>query len=182
MKVKQPKPIVSFKMNHKPVKSQKHETLQKLSKKFIKPSVSNSITKYTTPTKDHHQVVRKETLTKKGQESLQMTHNHFYETLGNSPDHTLLTIWEHYRKSSTVNQYANPWFKYVEYSKAAGSQPIPVNPFLFTTWLVVTSLSDTKSSTETRCATIAFFSKEAFSKSPTSHQVVKMTRESIVRK
>ena len=44
---------------------------------------------------DRRQVVRKETLTKKGQESLQMTHNHFCEILGNSPDPVLLTVWEH---------------------------------------------------------------------------------------
>jgi hypothetical protein len=95
----------------------------------------------------------------------------------------LLTVWEHYRKSSTVNQYANQWFKWVEYSKKAGSKPIPVNPFLFTTWLTATSLSDTTTSpTETRCPAIAFFNKSALSTSPTTHQVVKMTRESIVRK
>ena len=71
----------------------------------------------------------------------------------------------------------------MEYIKTTGSQPIPVNPFLFTTWLTATSLSDiTVSPTETRCVAIAFFSKAAFSTSPTSHQVVKMTRESIVRK
>jgi hypothetical protein len=100
-----------------------------------------------------------------------------------SPDPTLLTVWEHYRKSSTVNQDANPWLKWVSYSKKAGSKPIPVNPFLFATWLATTSLSDaTASPTETRCATIAFFSKAALSTSPTTHQVVKMTRESIVRK
>jgi hypothetical protein len=45
------------------------------------------------------------------------------------------------------------------------------------------SSSDTTASpAETRCETIAFFSKETLSTSPTSHQVVKMTRESIVRK
>ena len=202
---------MSFELNHKPVKSQKHKTLQKLSKLFIKPSVSNLITKYTTPTtptirlvahnqgsslshvsfedlsstlrQDRHQVPRKETLTKKGHESLQMTHNHFCEILGNSQDPTLLTVWEHYRKFSTVNQYANPWIKWVEYSKTADSQPILVNPFLVVSWLAATSLSvTTVSPTETRCETIAFFSKAAFSESPTSHQVVKMTRESIVRK
>ena len=71
----------------------------------------------------------------------------------------------------------------MEYSKAADSQPIPSNPFLFATWLTTTSLSDTTGSpTETRCAAITFFSKAALSTSPTSHQVVKMTRESIVRK
>ena len=71
----------------------------------------------------------------------------------------------------------------MEYSKIAGSQPIPTNPILFDTWLAATSLSHTKEfPTETRCADIAFFSKEAFLTSPTSHQVVKMTRESIVRK
>ena len=71
----------------------------------------------------------------------------------------------------------------MEYSKEADSQPIPSNPFLFATWLTATSLSDTTGSpTETRCAAIAFFSKAALSTSPTSHQVVKMTRESIVRK
>ena len=166
---------MNFKLNHKPVKLQKHETLQKLSKLFIKSSVSYSITKYTTPTTP---VVR---LVTHSQGSI-LSHASFKDLSSTLRQDHHLTIWEHYRKSSTVNQYANPWFKYVEYSKAAGSQPIPVNPFLFTTWLVVTSLSDTKSSTETRCATIAFFSKEAFSKSPTSHQVVKMTRESIVRK
>ena len=132
---------------------------------------------------DRRQVARKDTLTKKGHESLQMAHNQLCETLGTSPDPMLLSVWEHYRKSSTVNQYANPWLKWVEYSKKAGSKPIPVNPFLFATWLAATSLSDTTASpTEARCAAIAFFSKAAFLTSPTTHQVVKMTRESIVRK
>jgi hypothetical protein len=95
----------------------------------------------------------------------------------------LLTVWEHYRKSSTVNQYNNPWLKWVEYSEKSGSQPIPVNPFLFSTWLVTTSLSDTTTSpTQTRYVVITFFNKVVLSTSPTSHQVVKMTRESIVRK
>jgi len=132
---------------------------------------------------DRRQSARKDNLSKKGRESLQMTHNQFCEVLGGSPDPMLLTVWEHYRKSSTVNQYANPWLKWVEYSEKAGSKPIPVNPFLFATWLAATSLSDTTASpTETRCAAIAFFSKVALSTSPTTHQVVKMTRESIVRK
>ncbi len=132
---------------------------------------------------DRRQVARKDTLTKKGRESLQMAHNQFCETLGSSPDPMLLTVWEHYRKSSTVNQHANPWLKWVEYSKKAGSKPIPVNPFLFGTWLAATSLSDTTTSpTETRCAAIDFFTKTDLSTSPTTHQVVKMTRESIVRK
>jgi hypothetical protein len=51
------------------------------------------------------------------------------------------------------------------------------------TWLEATSLSDTTASpNETRCAAIAFFSKTDLSTSPMVHQVVKMTRESIVRK
>jgi hypothetical protein len=191
------------------------ETFPKLSKLFIKTSVLNSTTKHaisTTPAmrlvarnqgsnlshgsfedlrsilrQDRRQAARKDTLTKKGRESLQMTHNQFCETLGSSPDPMLLTVWE-YRKSSTVNQYVNPWLKWVEYDKKAGSKPIPVNPFLFATWLTTTSLSETSlsdttaSPTETRCVTIDFFSKEALSTSPTTHQVVKMTRESIVRK
>ena len=71
----------------------------------------------------------------------------------------------------------------MEYSETTGSQPIPVDPFLFATWLAGASLSDTTASpTETRCETIAFFSKAVLSMSPTLHQVVKMTRESIVRK
>jgi hypothetical protein len=132
---------------------------------------------------DHRQVVRKDTLTKKGRKSLQMTHNQFCKTLGGASDPMLLTVWEHYRKSSTVNQYANPWIKWVDYSEKAGSKTIPVNPFLLATWLPVTSLSDTtESPTETRCTDIAFFIKAALSTSPTAHQVVKMTRESIVRK
>ena len=57
---------------------------------------------------DRRQVARKDTLTKKGHESLQMAHNQLCETLGTSPDPMLLSVWEHYRKSSTVNQYANP--------------------------------------------------------------------------
>jgi hypothetical protein len=94
-----------------------------------------------------------------------------------------LTVWEHCRKSSTVNQYANPWLKWVIYIEKAGSKPIPVNPFLFATWLAATSLSDTTAfSTETRCVPIPSFIKPALSTSPTAHQVVKMTRESIVRK
>ena len=56
---------------------------------------------------DRRQVARKDTLTKQGRESLQMAHNQFCETLGSSPDPTLLTVWEHYRKSSTENQYGN---------------------------------------------------------------------------
>ena len=97
-----------------------------------------------------------------------MTHNYFCETLGHSPDPVLLTVWEQYRKSSTVKQYGNPWIKWVEYRKTAGYQPIPVNPFLFTVWLAPTSLSDTTGSpTETRGVTIAFFSKAALSTSPT---------------
>ena len=202
---------VSLKPQHSPLQSAKHETSQNLSKLFIKSSVLNSTTKHTISTtpamrlvahnqgsspshgsfedlssilrQDRRQVARKDTLTKQGRESLQMAHNQFCETLGSSPDPTLLTVWEHYRKSSTVNQYANPWLKWVAYSKKAGSKPIPVNPFLFATWLVATSLSDTTASpTETRCVAIAFFSKAALSTSPTTHQVVKMTRESIVRK
>ena len=175
-----------MKLRHPILQSLKHETSQKLSKLFIEPSVSNSTTKYTIPgtpamrlvshsqgsslshgsfqdlsvilRQDRRQVARKDTLTKKGRESLQMAHNQLCETLGTSPDPMLLSVWEHYRKSSTVNQYANPWLKWVEYSKKAGSKPIPVNPFLFATWLAATSLSDTTASpTEARCASIAFF-------------------------
>jgi hypothetical protein len=200
-----------FKMCHTPEKSLKHETFQKFSKLFSKTPVSNSTTKHTISTtpamrlvghkqesslshgsfedlsttlrQDRRQVTRKDVLTRQGQESLQMAHKYFCKTLGSSPNPALLTVWEHYRKSSTVNQYANPWLKWVEYSTTAGSQPIPVDPFLFATWLAATSLSDTTASpTETRCAAIAFFSKAALSTPPTSHQVVKMTRESIVRK
>jgi hypothetical protein len=134
-------------------------------------------------TQDRRQVARKDTLTKQGRQSLQVARNQFCETLGSSPDPTLLTVWEHYRKSCTVNQYANPWLKWVAYRKKAGSKPIPVNPFLFATWLAATSLSDTTASpTATRCAVIVFFSQADLSTSPTTHQVVKMTRESIVRK
>ena len=125
-----------LKLHHTAAKSQKQETIQTFSKKFIKPSALNSTTKHTISTtpsmrlvahsqgsrfshvscedlsttlrQDRRQVVRKDILTKKGQASLQMTHSHFCETLGSSPDPTLLTVWEHYRKSSTVNQYANP--------------------------------------------------------------------------
>jgi len=189
-KPKQPKFMVSLKTHHPPLQSPKHETFQKLSKLFIKPSVLNPITKHTisaTPTmqlvahnqgsslshgsfedlssilrQNHRQVARKDTLTNKGRESLPMTHNHFCETvaLGSSPDPMLLTVWEHYRKSSTVHQYVNPWLKWVEYSEKAGSQPIPVNPLLFATWLAATSLSDTTASpTEARCESITFFSK-----------------------
>ena len=104
-------------------------------------------------------------------------------TLGNSPDPALLAVCKHYRKSSTVNQFANPCLKWVEYSQATDSKPIPVNPFLFATWLAASSLSDvTTSPTETWCETIAFCSKAVFSTSPTSRQVVKMTWESILRK
>ena len=198
-------------MCHTPLKSFKYEKIQKLSKLFNKTPVLNSITKHTISTtpatrlvvhnhesslshgsfedlsttlrQDRRQMTRKDILTRQGRESLQMAHNHFCETLGNSPDPKLLTVWEHYRKSSTVNQYANSWLKWVKYSETAGSQPIPVDPFLLATWLAGASLSDTTASpTETRCAAIAFFSKAAFSTSPTLHQVVKMTRESIVRK
>ena len=49
--------------------------------------------------------------------------------------------------------------------------------------MIAASLSDTTvSPTETRCESIAFFSNAALSTPPTSHQVVKMTRESILRK
>ena len=200
-----------MKLHHPVGKSQKHETIERFSRFLSKPLVLNVTGKHTFSTtpamrlvtnnqgsrcshgsfedlsnilrQDRRQVARKDTLTKKGHESLQIVHSHFCETLGNSPDPTLLTVWEHYRKSSTVNQYANPWLKWVEYSKKAGSQPIPADPFLFATWLAAASLSDTTASpTETRCAAIAFFTKAAFSTSPTSYQVVKMTRESIVRK
>ena len=211
LKISQSRPMASFTLKHTLSKSQKHETFQKLSKLFTKPSFSNLTTKHTISTtpamrivshnqglslshgsfedlsttlrQDRRQVTRKETLTKQGHESLKMAHNHFCKMLGNSPDSTLLAVWEHYRKTSTVNQYANPWMKWVEYSRAAGSQPIPVNPFLFATWLAAASLSDvTASPTEARCASIAFFSKAALSTPPSSHQVVQMTRESIVRK
>ncbi len=127
---------LGLKLHHTPAKSQKHETIQTFSKKIIKPPVLNSTTKHTISTtpvmrlvahsqgsrfsrgsfedlsttlrQDRRQVARKDTLTKKGHQSLQMTHSLFCETLGNSPDPTLLTVWEHYRKSSTVNQYDNP--------------------------------------------------------------------------
>ena len=189
---------MSLKIHHSVGKSQKHETIQRFSKFLSKPPALNVTGKHTLSTtpamrlvnhsqgsrcthgsfedlsnilrQDRRQVARKDILTKRGHESLQMVHSHFCETLGNSPDPTLLTVWEHYRKSSTVNQYANPWFKWVEYSKKAGSQPIPADPFLFATWLAAA------------CADIAFFTKAAFSTSPTSYQVVKMTRESIIRK
>ncbi len=177
-KSKQPKPRASLKLRNPPLQLTKHETFQKLSELFIKSLPSNPTTKHTisnTPDmrlvthkegpslshdsledlssilrQDRRQVARKDTLTKKGRESLQMTHNQFCEALGSSPDPMLLTVWEHYRKSSKVHQYVNPWFKWVEYSEKAGSKPIPVNPFLFATWLVATSLSDTTvSPTET---------------------------------
>ena len=108
---------VSLKPQHPSLQSTKHETSQNLSKLFIKPSVLNSTTKHTISTtpamrlvahnqglspshgsfedlssilrQDRHQVVRKDTLTKKGHESLQMTHNQFCETLGTSPDSML---------------------------------------------------------------------------------------------
>jgi hypothetical protein len=127
---------VSLKPQHPSLQATKHETSQKLSKLFIKPSVLNPTTKHTISTtpamrlvahnqgsslshgsfedlnsilrQDRHQEARKDTLTKKGRESLQIAHNQFCETLGHSPDPMLLTVWEHYRKSSTVNQYANP--------------------------------------------------------------------------
>ena len=179
LKISQSRPMASFTLKHTLSKSQKHETFQKLSKLFTKPSFSNLTTKHTISTtpamrivshnqglslshgsfedlsttlrQDRRQVTRKETLTKQGHESLKMAHNHFCKMLGNSPDSTLLAVWEHYRKTSTVNQYANPWMKWVEYSRAAGSQPIPVNPFLFATWLAAASLSDvTASPTEAR--------------------------------
>jgi len=211
MKVTQQKITANLKMCHTSSKSPKDETFLNLSKLFSKTPVSNSTSKHTisaTPAmrlvvhhqgsslshgsfeelsntlrQDRRQVARKDNLTRQGRESLHMAHSHFCETWGSSPDPQLLSVWEHYRKSSTVNQYANPWLKWVEYSEKAGSQPIPANPFLFATWLAGASLSDTTASpTETRCAAIAFFSKAALSTSPTSHQVVKMTRESIVRK
>jgi len=122
-------------MCHTPEKSLKHETFQKFSKLFSKTPVSNSTTKHTISTtpamrlvghkqesslshgsfedlsttlrQDLRQMVRKDILTRQGCESLQMVHNHFCETLGNPPDPKLLTVWEHYRKSTTVNQYVN---------------------------------------------------------------------------
>ena len=150
MKVTQQKITVNLKMCHTSPKSSKDETFLKLSKLFSRTPVSHSTTKHTisvTPTmrlvvhnqgsslshgsfedlsttlrQDHRHVVRKDILTRQGRESLQMTHSHFCETLGRSPDPKLLTVWEHYRKSSTVNQYANPWLKWVEYSETGGSQ------------------------------------------------------------
>ena len=67
----------------------------------------------------------------------------FLRNVGKFPRPHVVTVWSHYRKSSTVNQYANPWLKWVEWNQSAGSQPIPVNPFLFATWLTTTSFSDT---------------------------------------
>jgi hypothetical protein len=51
---------------------------------------------------DRRQAARKDTLTKKGRESLQMAHNEFCETLGSSPDPMLLTVWEHYRTENPL--------------------------------------------------------------------------------
>ena len=109
LKSKQPKLTVSLKLHHTSAKSQKHETIQKFSKKFINPPALNSTTKhtiYTTPSmrlvahsqgsrsshgsfedlsttlrQDRRQVERKDTLTKKGHESLQMVHSHFCEVV-----------------------------------------------------------------------------------------------------
>ncbi len=101
-------------MCHTPLKSFKYETIQKLSKLFNKTPVLNSITKHTISTtpdtrlvvhnqesnlshgsfedlstilrQDRRQMTRKDILTRQGRESLQMTHNHFCEVLGNPPD------------------------------------------------------------------------------------------------
>jgi len=131
LKSKHPKLTVSLKLHHPVAKSRKHETIQRFSKFLNKPPVLNATTKHTFSTtpamrlvthnqgsrcshgsfedlsnilrQDRRQVARKDILTKKGHESLQMVHSHFCETLGSSPDPTLLTVWEHYRKSS-INQ------------------------------------------------------------------------------
>ena len=123
MKGTQQKMTAQFKMCHTPEKSLKHETFQKFSKLFMKTSVLKFDNKthhdyhsrheisghsqgsslshgsvedlISTLRQDRRQGTRKETLTKKGHESLQMTHNHFCETLGNSPDPTSLAVWEH---------------------------------------------------------------------------------------
>ena len=129
LKGTQQKMTAQFKMCHTPEKSLKHETFQKFSKLFSKTPVSNSTTKHTISTtpamrlvghkqesslshgsfedlsttlrQDRRQVTRKDVLTRQGQESLQMAHKHFCKTSGSSPDPVLLTVWEHYRKSST---------------------------------------------------------------------------------
>jgi len=158
--------MVGFKMNHTPPKPQKLATLQTFSKLFMKLPALSSTTKNTIPTiptmsllansqgsslsrgsfedlsstvrQDHRQMTRKETLTKKRNTII------FAKHWQNSPDPALLPVWEHYRKSSTVNQYDNPWSQWVEYSQTAGSKPIPANLFLFPTWLTVACPTETR--------------------------------------
>ena len=105
LKIGQSRPMASFTLKQTLSKSQKHETFQKLSKLFTKPSFSNLTTKHTISTTPamrivshnqglslshgsfedlsttlrqyRRQVTRKETLTKEGHESLKMALNHF---------------------------------------------------------------------------------------------------------
>lgn len=122
-------------------------------------------------------------LTPQAKDALREAHEKFLLSSGIQPDKNLLSLWEHYRKKSTVNTYANPWMKWRDYCRKSGSPPLPADPFRFSSWLAAASLSDqTASPTDNRCAAINFFSTIANTVSPTISGVVQMTRQSIVRR
>ena len=56
-------------------------------------------------------------LTPQAKDALREAHEKFLLSSGIQPDKNLLSLWEHYRKKSTVNTYANPWMKWRDYCR-----------------------------------------------------------------
>ena len=123
----------------------------------------------------------KSTLTSAGEEALEIAYQYLARDL-QIPTH-VLSLWAHYRKSSTINQYGCYFKHWVTYAAGEHKPPLPACPYTFSAWLAGASLNDQSASpTEMRCSSVAFFSKIASASDPMDTQIVKITKESIKRK
>ena len=126
---------------------------------------------------------RKTQLSDKARNALQMSHACLIASMGHDIDPTILQVWEHHRKATTVNSYAHNFIAWHEYCKTKQKPSLPAEPYLFATWLAQMSLSDkTASPTDNRCASVSYFCKSAGMNSPVDSHVVKITKESIIRR
>ena len=113
-----------------------------------------------------------------------MAHNFFVKRSGAELSPELLSLWEqHYRKVSTVNQYANAFRHWCSYCDKEDIDPLPVRDIHLATWLAAASLDDTTASpTDNRFNSVRFFNEIAGGSDFLGGPLSRKTKEALTRK
>ena len=127
---------------------------------------------------------RKTELSVQAREALRLAHNQFVKTIGVDLSPALLSLWEHhYRKTTTVNQYANPFRHWCTYCDKEGVDPLPVIDIHLAAWLAAAQLGDTTASpTDNRFNAVRHFNEIAGGSDIDRLPISRKTKEAVRHK